>query len=201
MLFLDDINDIFDREGMCRYSHLVHCLHYNNRQTGVCPESPRQRCSDTLSCSRRSCWQLLESPHGASTLQWPLAWWTQSRNTWTSGWKVNFWRILLLFIYSPSKNFGDASIGHLKNPGNVTRSCPLMGQLHDLLTGWVRKGSSIDINSSELIDPTVPCNTISLIPSVMKEYPLYRNIYHLENGNPQIKSSILYIKDNIEPIL
>ena len=26
----------------------------------------------------------------------------------------------------------------------------------------------------------------------MKEYPLYRNIYHLENGNPQIKSSILY---------
>ena len=35
----------------------------------------------------------------------------------------------------------------------------------------------------------------------MKEYPLYRNIYHLENGNPQIKSSILYIKDNIEPIL
>ena len=76
-----------------------------------------------------------------------------------------------------------------------------MGELHYLLTGGVRKGSSIDIHSSELVDPAMSCNKIYLIPSVMKEYPLYRNIYHLENGNPQIKSSILYIKDNIEPIL
>lgn len=57
----------------------------------------------------------------------------------------------------PSEYFGDTSVGNLKESGDVARAGTRMSQFDDPLSGGIRKGPSIDVDSTQLIHAAVPC--------------------------------------------
>ena len=63
----------------------------------------------------------------------------------------------LIIRVSPSEYLGDAAIGDLEYPGDVTRPRSLVSQLHYLLPGGVRQRPAVDVDAAELVHSAVTC--------------------------------------------
>ena len=60
----------------------------------------------------------------------------------------------------PSQYLGDAAVGYLEYPGDITGPGPAVSQLHDLLSGGVRQRPPGHEDSAQLVDPTVTCSAV-----------------------------------------
>ena len=61
-------------------------------------------------------------------------------------------------IFLPAQYLGDAAVGDLEYPGDITGPGPTVSQLHDLLPGGVRQGTAGHEDPAQLVDPTVTCS-------------------------------------------
>ena len=59
---------------------------------------------------------------------------------------------------SPAQYLGDAAVGDLEYPGDITGPRSTVSQLHDLLSGGVRQGPAGHEDSAQLVDPAVTCS-------------------------------------------
>ena len=59
---------------------------------------------------------------------------------------------------SPAQYLGDAAVGDLEYPGDITGPGTTVSQLHDLLPGGVRQGPPGHEHPAQLVDPAVACS-------------------------------------------
>ena len=102
--------------------------------------------------SQSTCWRLRK--------RITFAWIYSTKNYWIGRFWCQAMHLNATFPKNvPSKNFWHTSIRDLKYSWNITRSGTGMCQFNNFLSSRIRQRSSIYVNSPELIDSTVSCNT------------------------------------------
>jgi hypothetical protein len=64
-------------------------------------------------------------------------------------------------LVEPGEYLGDAAVADQQLPGDVARSDPHEGELHDAAAHAVRQGSAVDEHAAELVHPSLACRYIT----------------------------------------